>query len=189
MDYMDYNRLMRKEQGIQENKERMNEERIVNLLLDAWKETRQFTVDWVKELPLSQMNAELPRPGLNSFTKHIYEMGEVQKIYTAVLRGEEANLEKATNLTFESENIVANTKDELLDFLNKCNKEFYNAVKAVEGWETTVPIFGEEKPKLALLELLTRHEAIHHGQFIAFGYVMGVKFPQSWIEAWALPSE
>ena len=58
------------------------------ILLNGWQETRRLTLDWIDTLSLEQLNQELPRPGLNSFVKHIYEMGEVQKIYANALIGE-----------------------------------------------------------------------------------------------------
>ena len=114
-------------------------------------------------------------------------MGEVQKIYAAVLRGEEPNMEKVTGLTFESEKVIATTKEELKQFLAASDKSFDEAVSKVKNWEEKVSVFGVEVPKFGVVELLIRHETLHHGQFIAFGYIIGVQFPQSWIDAWALP--
>jgi len=160
---------------------------VVETLLNGWRETRQLTLDWIGALSLEQLNQELPRPGLNSFTKHIYEMGEVQKIYAAVLKGEKPDMEKVTGLTFESEKISATTKEELKQFLAASDKSFDEAVSKVKNWEEKVSVFGVEVPKFGIVELLIRHETLHHGQFIAFGYLLGVQFPQSWIDAWALP--
>jgi len=162
---------------------------ILKTLLKGWKETRQLTLDWIGALSLEQLNQELPRPGLNSYTKHIYEMGEVQKIYAAVLKREEPKMEKITSLTFESEKIVAKTKEELKQFLDNCDENFHEAISEVKGWEEKVSIFGVEVPKFGVIELLIRHETLHHGQFIAFGYILGIQFPQSWIDAWALPTK
>ncbi len=175
---------MEKEQKITKEKEV-----ILETLLKGWRETRQLTLDWIDALPLKQLNQELPRPGLNSFTKHIYEMGEVQKIYTTVLRGEEPSMEKVTGLTFESEGVIAKTKEELKQFLTACDESFDEVVSKVKNWEEKVSVFGVEVPKFGVVELLIRHETLHHGQFIAFGYILGVQFPQSWIDAWALPTK
>lgn len=173
---------MKKEQ--ETTKERKS---TVKILLKGWKETRHLTLDWIEALSVEQLNQELPRPGLNSYTKHIYEMGEVQRIYTAVLAGEKPDMGKVTSLTFESEKMVAKTKDELKQFLNECDEQFYEVVGKVEDWEEKVLVFGVDIPKFGVIELLTRHETLHHGQFIAFGYILGIQFPQSWIDAWALP--
>jgi len=167
----------------------MKKELIVKTLLRGWRETRQLTLNWIEALPLEQLNQELPRPGLNSFMKHIYEMGEVQKIYAAVLKGEKPNMEKVTGLTFGSEKIIDTTKEELKQFLAACDKSFREAVGKVKNWEEKVSVFGIEVPKFGVLELLIRHETLHHGQFIAFGYLLGVQFPQSWIDVWALPTK
>lgn len=162
-------------------------ETLVETLIKGWKETRQLTLDWIDKLTLEQLNQELPRPGLNSFAKHIYEIGEVQKVYTAALKEEKPDLGRVTTLTFESQEITVGIKEELVNFLRACDGEFYEALRDVNDWKKEVLIFGEKKPKIVLLELLIRHESLHHGQFIAFGYMMNIEFPQSWIDAWALP--
>lgn len=176
---------------MKEKEQKIGLEAVVGILQKGWRETRQLTLDWIDKLALDQLNQELPRPGLNSFAKHIYEMGEVQKIYTAALREEEPNLERVMGLTFEAQEITAMTKEELINFLNACDEEFYETLKNINNWGKEVLIFGEsfgeKRPKVALLELLIRHESLHHGQFIAFGYMTGIEFPQSWIDAWALP--
>jgi len=160
---------------------------ILEVFLKGWRETRQLTLDWIEALPVEQLNQKLPRPGLNSYTKHIYEMGEVQGIYTAVLAGKKPDMAKVTSLTFESERMVAKIKDELKQFLNECDRKFYEVVGKVEDWQEKVSVFGVDVPKFGVIELLIRHETLHHGQFIAFGYILGIQFPQSWIDAWALP--
>lgn len=105
----------------------------------------------------------------------------------AVLKGEKPDMGKVTGLTFESEKIIATAKEELKQFLIACDKSFREAVSKVKNWEEKVSVFGTEVPKFGVVELLIRHETLHHGQFIAFGYLLGVQFPQSWIDAWALP--
>jgi len=164
-------------------------EPMLEVLLKGWRETRQLTLDWIEALSVEQLNQELPRPGLNSYTKHIYEMGEVQRIYTAVLVGEKPDMEKVTSLTFESEKMVTKTKDELKQFLNECDRKFYEVVNKVKDWQEKVSVFGVDVSKFGVIELLIRHETLHHGQFIAFGYILGIQFPQSWIDAWALPAK
>lgn len=164
-------------------------EPIVEALLKGWKETRQLTLDWIEALSVEQLNQELPRPGLNSYTKHIYEMGEVQGIYTAVLEGKEPDMAKVTSLTFESERIAIKTKDGLIQLLKECNARFYGAVNSLRDWQEKASVFGVEVPRFGVIELLIRHETLHHGQFIAFGYILGIQLPQSWIDVWALPTK
>lgn len=159
----------------------------LSTLLEGWKTTRQLTLDWIDALSLEQLNQELPRPGLNSFAKHIYEMGEIQKIYANALIEEQPNMEEVTKLTFKSEKLTVTTKEELKKFLAECDEKFLEAVEKVGNWQQKVSVFGVEVPKWDVIELLIRHETLHHGQFIAFGYILGVQFPQSWIDAWALP--
>jgi len=172
-----------------EKEQKITKEREFGLatLLNGWKETRQLTLGWIDTLSLEQLNQELPRPGLNSFAKHIYEMGEVQKIYANALIGEKPDMEKVTNLTFKSEGAVVSTKEELKKFLVECDERFFEAIEKVKDWQQKILVFGIEVPKWDVVELLIRHETLHHGQFIAFGYILNIQFPQSWIDAWALP--
>jgi len=168
-------------------KEQITIKQVINTLLRNWKETRQLTLDWIKKLTLAQLNQKLPRPGLNSFAKHIYEMGEIQKICIAALKEENLDLTAANKLTFESCKLVAKTKGELTDFLNRCDKEFYKTLKNIDDWDKVVSIFGEKRSRYGIIELMIIHETLHHGQFIAFGYMESIEFPKSWIDAWALP--
>jgi len=175
---------MEKEQKILKEREP-----ILEVLLKGWRETRQLTIDWIDSLSVEELNQVLPRPGLNSYAKHIYEMGEVQEIYTAVLIGKEPDMTKVTSLTFESGKLVAEKKDELKKFLNECDRNFYETLNKVKDWQEKVSVFGVDVPKFGVIELLIRHETLHHGQFIAFGYILGIQFPQSWIDTWALPAK
>ncbi|PIR06753.1 hypothetical protein COV54_02115 [Candidatus Jorgensenbacteria bacterium CG11_big_fil_rev_8_21_14_0_20_38_23] len=172
-----------------EQKVTKREKLVLEVLLKGWEGTRRLTLDWIDALSLEQLNQELPRPGLNSYAKHIYEMGEVQKIYMATLTGEAPNMEKVTSLTFGSEKVVARTKEGLKQFLSECDRKFYETLDKVKNWEEKVSVFGVDVPKFGVIELLIRHETLHHGQFIAFGYILGIQFPQSWIDAWALPAK
>ncbi len=75
-----------------------------------------------------------------------------------------------------------------MDRLEAVNNQFFKVVESITDWDREVPLFGKKLPKYAIIEIMIRHETLHHGQFIAFGYLLGVSFPQSWIEAWALPN-
>jgi uncharacterized damage-inducible protein DinB len=74
-----------------------------------------------------------------------------------------------------------------LIYLEEADKEFYEATKELKNWDREVMIFGNSLPRYAIIELMIRHETLHHGQFIAFAYVLGINLPQSWVDAWALP--
>lgn len=169
------------------NKE--NLKNVVNTLIKSWKETRQLTYDFINENTLEIMNKELPRPGLNTLAKHILEMALVQKAYTRALEGQSLDFSEVEGITFGKEDYVASNKSELIKHLKDADDYFYTVVEKVENWDDKIEMFGEIVPKYAVLELLIRHETLHHGQFVAFVYILKAKFPESWIEFWALPIE
>ena len=162
---------------------------IVETLINAWKETRKLTYDFVNEVPMELLNKKLPRPGLDTFAKHIYEMALVQKAYVDVLKGKPLDFSEVEGITFGKEDYVAEDKDELIKLLKDVDTYFYNVVKEVKDWNNMVEVFGVEVPKYSILELMIRHETFHHGQFVAFSYLLKIKLPETWIEAWALPIE
>ena len=45
---------------------------------------------------------------------------------------------------------------------------------------------NDKKTISAQIRNLCMHEALHIGQLVAFSYVLGVKIPESVVEAWAL---
>jgi len=167
----------------------MRYEEVVNTLVKVWKETRQLTYDFVNEMPLEILNKGLPRPGLNTLAKHILEMSLVQNAYTKVLEEEPLDFSEVEGITFGKEDYIASGKNELIKFLEDADENFYRVIKRVKNWNERIEIFEETIPKYSVLELLIRHETIHHGQFVAFGYILNVKFPKSWIDAWALPTD
>ena len=162
---------------------------VVSTLIKAWKETRQLTYDFVNEMPLEILNKKLPRPGLNTLAKHILEMSLVQKAYTRALEGESLDFSEVEGITFGEEDYTAGSKNELIKYLEDADNYFCKVVEKVKNWDDKIEMFGEIVPKYSVLEILIRHETLHHGQFVAFGYLLKVKFPESWIEAWALPTE
>lgn len=166
----------------------MNSKSMEKVLLKGWEETRKLTYDFIDGVNLEVLNEKLPRPGLDTFAKQIYEMALVQKAYTKVLHGYPLDFSKVEGITFGKENYVAKSNEDLVNLLKDADKFFYDTVSDVSDWHSEVDIFGEKFPKYAVLELLTRHETLHHGQFVAFGYLLRIKMPESWITAWALPT-
>jgi len=165
----------------------MDNKNIQEVLIKGWKETRKLTYDFIEEVSLENLNRKLPRPGLDTFAKQIYEMALVQKDYAKVLQGCALDFSDVAGITFGKEEYVAKNKEELIDLLKEGDKFFYDNIVNITDWRSEVDVFGDKIPKYAILELLTRHETLHHGQFIAFAYLLKIELPKSWITAWALP--
>jgi len=164
-------------------------ESFVQTLIEGWKETRQFTYDFLNEVSLDALNQKLPRPGLDTLAKHIYEMALVQKAFTKVIEGMALDFSSVEAITFGHEDYVARSKEALRSALEEADRYLSKVISATEKWGEDVEIFGEILPKYSVLELMIRHETLHHGQFVAFGYLLKIPFPQSWIDSWALPTD
>jgi len=162
-------------------------EQVVETLFYAWQETRQLTYDFVNAIPYDILIRKLPRPGLDTFAKHLKEMALVQEVYVDVLEGKPLDFSVVEGITFGKEDYVPTNKEEVINLLRNADKRFFETLKKIKNWNEKVEVFGTKLPKYAIVELMIRHETFHQGQFVAFCYILNVKPPQSWIDAWALP--
>lgn len=156
----------------------------IALLLENWRETRALTFDLINSVSTSLLNKKLPRPGLNTFAKQILELADVETAYTLALLKNKIDFSKTTDGTEIKGKI---SKQKLLATLLNADMNLSKAVKAVINWNEKVSLFSKSLPKYSILELITRHETLHHGQFIAYGFLLNLKFPQTWVNAWAIP--
>lgn len=156
----------------------------INLLIDNWKYTRVLTFDWIDSLSVDFLNKKLPRPGLNTFAKQICEIADVENAYTRALIKGKLDFTKTTDGNDIKERI---NKQKLRARLRDADNLLLTAIKNIDNWNRLIPIFGKTVPKYSILELITRHETLHHGQFIAYGCLLKIKFPKSWVYTWAIP--
>lgn len=167
----------------------MENKNIQEVLVKGLKETRKLTYNFIEEVSLENLNRKLPRPGLDTFAKHIYEMALVQKAYTKVLKGKPLDFSEVEKITFGEEDYTAESKGKLVELLNDVDNFFRETIQNITDWNSEVELFGENIPKYGILELIIRHETLHHGQFIAFAYLLKIELPKSWVTAWALPTD
>ena len=158
---------------------------IVKTLILGWEETRLLTIKWINFQSIKTLRQKLPRVGLDTYTKHLIEMSEVQKSYVNVLYGKNLNFSHVDKSLLHSGTM---TKNQIVNKLNREDKRLYKAVSTIKNWNRPVTLFNKEYPLYYVIELLIRHETFHHGQFIAFCYSMHLTFPKSWKDAWALPA-
>lgn len=158
----------------------------ITLLLDNWKETRQLTIDFINFIPVSTLNKKLPRQGLNTFAKQVFELADIEITYSSAITKGKIDFSKTTDGSNIKRKI---SKSEMLRYLDRADKNLLKAVSKINDWNKKMHLFGKELPRYAILELITRHETLHHGQFIAYGLLLKLKFPQTWIDAWAIPQD
>lgn len=159
-------------------------EEVAATLIEEWRSTRQHTRDIVDEVANDKLDEELPRPGLNTFSRHVHEMVEVQMAYTRVIVGEELDF---SDVPSGEEDVYPLDESELLARLEKGNAYFDEVVSETADWSGDVELFGEAVPRWYVLQQMIVHETLHHGQFVAFGYLLDVEFPDGFSRAWALP--
>jgi hypothetical protein len=160
----------------------------VSTLTSAWEEAASLTRDFVAPLSVQILNIRLPRPGLNTIAKHIWEMCAVRSSYAQGLRGQKVSFESAVPITIGQQDYEASSTEQLLVLLQSAEEDVCDAVRGVSDWYQLVDLMGTPISKEAMLEALVRHETLHQGQLIAYGYLLKTAFPQSWIDAWFLPA-
>lgn len=153
-----------------------------------WHETRRLTTDLLESLDGHQLHEKLPRPGLNTFAVHFMELGDVEDAYANAMRTSELDFSHVRN-SEENSSEKSLTKKDVLEHLNRADG---NLLSVIERW-AQVPdevSFGEAKvDKNEFFNLLRIHETFHQGQMLMFCYLLGVRVPKSWLDAWAVPAQ
>jgi uncharacterized damage-inducible protein DinB len=168
----------------QNTQDKIGVNKTANYLLVEWGATRKLTLDFITSVSLKKLNTPLPRPGLNTIYKHLVEMAQVQRAYTNVLKGKELDFSKVIS----GENIKPVTnRSKIVDLIKKEDDFLQKNIEEIKNWDKQIKVFGENYILCSVIEFMIRHETLHHGQFVAFGYLLGIKFPDSWIKQWALP--
>ncbi len=165
----------------------MKNEEMINVLKSGWQETRQLTEDLINQLSLEMLNKKLPRPGLDSFAKHFFEMAMVQRAFTDVINDKPLDFSSVERITFQPVDYKIEGKKELIDLLKKSDEYYYATIDKTRDWDKSVEMFGAKRSKWSILEVVIRHETIHHGQLAAYMYLFRLNLPQSWVDAWAFP--
>lgn len=161
--------------------------KIIEVLDFGWRETRQLTLDFLEAVTVEQLNQKLSRPGLNTFAKQIWEMAMVERAFLEVIDGKPLSFEAVEEATFGDIDYVVEDKGELKKLLESTDSIYERIITSDCDWAENVTMFGATTPKWSVLEVIIRHETLHHGQFAAFMYTMNIHFPESWVDAWAFP--
>jgi uncharacterized damage-inducible protein DinB len=162
---------------------------IVEVLASGWRETRRLTIDFLDCVTVEQLNTKLDRPGLDTFAKQIWEMTMVERAFLEVIEGKPLSFDAVEAATFGDVEYLVRDKAELKELLHSADSMYERIVAADTDWAEGVEMFGATMPKWSVLEALIRHETLHHGQFAAYMYAIGIPFPSSWVQAWAFPQQ
>lgn len=152
----------------------------------SWQETRNETIIFIDSLSNSDLTRKMPRPGLDTFGVHFQELGVIQGSFTNALKHCKMNY---SLMVFEPiPNLITNS-NKLKEFLNTKNNEFQTVLEAIKDPNQIIE-WGLPRSPTALEHVywLMQHETLHHGQFLAFSYMMNIKIPEALVQHWNMPS-
>lgn len=151
-------------------------------LIEDWNFIRGNTISFIESLSDEQLKSAFPRPGLDSFLKHFQEMCDVQEAYLDACETGEMAFEKVKeNDEYSNEA----TRENILKKM-KLQDERVEALLIEKPDAEIIWDENDTKTISAQIRNMCMHEALHVGQLIAFSYALGIKIPESVVEAWAL---
>ena len=152
----------------------------VSALLEDWKFIRAQSKEFLKTLSKDE---QFPRPGLNSFTKHLEEMVDVQRDYVeAITTGE-----MVFSHTKDNDDYIGDaTADSMKSLMDSADDEMQRVIFGLKGKQMIMWPEEGEKSLESHLANLCMHEAFHLGQLVAFCYSLNIAIPEPVINMWAL---
>lgn len=154
-------------------------------VLSSWRFYRSHTLDFLEILTEEEICFKLPRPGLDTFGKHFLEMAEVQKSYTKAL--ETGKIDFSVGNYDQHE--IYEKKSKLRAHFLKMDEQMVTVLKRIKVIDRRIDWgLGEDNPDiLEHLQFIIQHEILHHGQLVAFAYLLSLPIPESIINTWAFP--
>jgi len=159
----------------------MDDKLFLENALAAWKRHHDMTYSLLDQLTGEQLYQELPRPGLNRFSKHFEEMAEVQKDYARAFHTHGLKFTEGSVYTGESTRVELRARFQAAD-------EAIHAGIAACSPDQPIDIFGVRGTRADLVQTLLHHELFHHGQFSVFSYEMKFNLPVDWRDFWWIPA-
>lgn len=156
----------------------------VQTMLKEWEFIRSCTTSFIGGLSDADLDAPLPRRGLDTFRKHCEELISVQGDYiTAITSG-------TMRFTGPADAAVPGNmpKAELLSAIDALDTKLAETLEVADP-ATSVIWFGQPRSLVGHLAALIDHEAMHIGQSIAFCYALGIAIPDYITREWALSGE
>jgi hypothetical protein len=151
----------------------------------SWQETRRETLIFIKSLTKEELIRKMPRPWLDTFGVHFQELGVVQGAYAHALRTSKMDF---SLMAFEPDIELYSDADKLIEFLNDKDALFREAVESINDPNQIIDWQLPRNPTaLEHIYWLMQHETLHHGQFLAFCYVMNINIPEILVQHWNMP--
>ena len=152
--------------------------------LDELRATRQRTRDILDSLDDGELHRRWPRPGLDTFAKHLYEMASVERAFARSIAEGSMDFSEVPGV-FDIPAAVDRTT-----LFNLAQAADEALVDGVRNARPEAAVDWGEGPPLPLLQHLNHlicHEVFHHGMMAMACYVLGIELPESLRIAWALP--
>lgn len=152
--------------------------------LATWKANRQLTIDVVRSLNPDDLHRPWPRPGLNTFAKHISEMCSVQEAFRHAM---ESGVMDFAHVPGVFEFAGGEGRDELLDRMKNADADLEETAKELD-WSRSVLWDGLQLSMTGHWTNLISHEVFHQGMMAMTIYAMKLRLPESWQTNWAMPA-
>ncbi|HEX6949641.1 MAG TPA: DinB family protein [Nitrospira sp.] len=143
---------------------------------------RQLTFDALNGLEESELSRSWPRPGLDTFAKHLAEMAAVEGVFVEALTSGRVDFSSVPDV-FEFENV---SKDTLRSALKEADTRLENAVNG----STAKGVSWGEGELLTIEQhfaSIIAHEVFHQGMMAMAFYFLRLPLPESWVVNWAMP--
>lgn len=158
---------------------------LMKLAWESWVDTREETFIFIDSLSAEDLTRKIPRPGLDSFGYHFQELGVIQSAFSYALQTGAMDYSK---MGFKRDVDLYSNHDQLKDFLAQMDAELKNVINCIDK---PLKIINWNLPRnptgLEHVFWLMQHETLHHGQLMAFCYVMGIKIPPPLEQHWNMP--
>ena len=157
----------------------------IQSILTEWQITRWSTLEFINHVGEEDLKKELPRAGLNTFTKHFEELIAVEEsAINAIEQGKMTFCCCKNDSDYPGDSSV-NSLVERMKFLDKRLYEVLEdkSNNYVIDWD------GSKSNPIGHVGWMIMHEAMHIGQLVAFSYVLGIEIPNSVTKAWALSGD
>ena len=147
-------------------------------LLADWKETRNITLLFLKELRDADLDKPLPRKNLNTIRLQMYEL--------TLFERDIVNSLGTDLLEYEKEYKYVNLPtSEIILRMNELDIQFEQTLKSLKGTEM-MNYYGQLQNVHQIISMMIGHEQMHIGQIIAFCYATEIEIPKSITEIMAL---
>lgn len=151
--------------------------------LSAWEITRGLTYDLLDSLTQKDL-LFTPGKGLGPFWKQIRHMGSCQECYFEALRTGKVEF------NYKDKSYAGGvSKSQLKGYLQNLDKELFKKLESFSesDWEKTIFWSKQYQPPVyEHLMNLVQHETLHHGEWVVYVTLKGLKFPESWKVVWGL---